>query len=87
MFCFALGALAGSVFVRWRSNGLYLLGAIVAVLGVGFVAVTTLTGSWPAVGAWFADSRTVGVVAWLLIPVVVSAVIGYFVLRRAPSRA
>jgi hypothetical protein len=87
MFCFALGALAGSVFVRWRSNGLYLLGAIVAVLGVGFVAVTTLTGSWPAVGAWFADSRTVGVVAWLLIPMVVSAVIGYFVLRKAPSRA
>jgi hypothetical protein len=30
--------------------------------------------------------RTVGVVAWLLIPMLVSAVIGYFVLRKAPSR-
>ncbi|MGA0568839.1 hypothetical protein ACO2Q7_16030 [Rathayibacter sp. KR2-224] len=87
MFCFALGALAGSVFVRWRANGLYALGAIIALLAVGFIAVTTLTESWPAVGAWFVDARTVGVVAWLLIPMIVSAVIGFFVLRRAPSRA
>lgn len=87
LFCFALGALAGSVYVRWRANGLYALGAIVALVGVGFVAVATLTASWPAVGSWFLQVRTVGVVAWLLIPMVVSAVVGFFVLRKAPSRA
>lgn len=86
MFCFALGALAGSVFVRWRATGLYALGGVVALLTVGFIAVSTLTDSWPAVGGWFVEMRTVGVVAWLLIPMLVSAVIGYFVLRKAPSR-
>jgi hypothetical protein len=87
LFCFGLGALAGSVYVRWRANGLYTLGAIVVLLGVGFVAVATLTGSWPAVGAWFLQVRAVGVVAWLLIPMVVSVVVGFFVLRKAPSRS
>ncbi|GAB3612346.1 hypothetical protein [Humibacter ginsengisoli] len=87
MFCFALGALAGSVYVRWRANGLYALGAIVALLVVGFVAITTLTASWPAVGGWFVQVRAVGVVAWLLIPMAVSGLIGFFVLRKAPSRA
>lgn len=87
MVCFALGALAGSVFVRWRANGLYALGAIVVLLGAGFVAVATLTGSWPAVGQWFLQVRAIGVVAWLLIPATVSAVIGFYVLRKAPARA
>ncbi|GAB3809119.1 hypothetical protein GCM10028798_36300 [Humibacter antri] len=87
LFCFALGALAGSVFVRWRGNGLYVLGGIVALLCVGFVVVVTLTGSWSAVGAWFLDVRTVGVIAWLLIPTAASAVVGFYVLRKAPSRA
>ncbi|GAB3608636.1 hypothetical protein GCM10027414_07610 [Humibacter ginsengiterrae] len=87
LFCFALGSIAGSVFVRWRVNGLYLLGAIVAVLSVAFVATATLAGSWPAVGQWFLQMRTVGVVAWSLIPTVIAGVAGYFVLRKAPSRA
>jgi hypothetical protein len=87
MVCFTLGALAGSVFVRWRANGLYALGAVVVLLIVGFVAATTLTASWPAVADWFLQVRAVGFVAWMLIPAVLSAVIGFFVLRKAPARA
>jgi len=87
MVCFALGALAGSVFVRWRANGLYALGAIVVLLIVGAVAIITLTGSWPSVGQWFLQVRAIGVIAWLLVPAVVSAVVGFFVLRKAPARA
>lgn len=87
MVFFALGALAGSVFVRWRANGLYALGGIVALAAAAFVAAATLSGSWAAVGQWFLDARVVGVVAWLLIPAAISAVIGFFVLRKAPARA
>ncbi|QDZ16509.1 hypothetical protein [Humibacter ginsenosidimutans] len=87
MVCFTLGALAGSVYVRWRANGLYTLGAIVVLILAGLIAAATLTSSWPAVGQWFLQVRAVGVVAWLLIPAAVSLVLGYFVLRKAPSRA
>lgn len=87
LFCFSLGALAGSVYVRWRANGLYTLGAIVVLILAGSVAAATLTDSWPAVGEWFLTMRAVGVIAWLLIPTIVSGVVGYFVLRKAPSRA
>jgi hypothetical protein len=86
LFCFALGALSGSVFVRWRANGLYALGAIVAVLAVAFIAITTLTDSWPSVGAWFLQVRAVGVIAWFLIPTVIAGVAGFFVLRKAAAR-
>jgi hypothetical protein len=87
LFCFFLGAIAGSVFVRWQANGLYALGAIVALIIAAAVATATLTGSWPAVGMWFLDVRAIGVVAWLLIPTAVAAVVGFFVLRRATARA
>jgi hypothetical protein len=87
MVFFALGALAGSVFVRWRANGLYALGGIVALGAAASVAAATLSGSWPAIGQWFLEMRAVGVVAWLLIPAAISAVIGFFVLRKAPARA
>ncbi|NNC13156.1 hypothetical protein HII28_14870 [Planctomonas sp. JC2975] len=86
MICFALGALAGSVFVRWRANGLYALGAIVVLLVVAGVAAATLTDSWATVGAWFLQVKAIGVVAWLLIPGVVAAVVGFYVLRKAPAR-
>ena len=87
LFCVFMGAIAGGVFVRWRANGLYALGGIVALMIAIFVAATTLSDSWPAVGQWFLQMRTVGVVAWLLIPTAVAAVVGFFVLRRATARA
>ncbi len=86
LFCFALGALAGSVFVRWRANGLYVLGALVVLIVAAFVVTATLTGSWEAVGRSFLQLGAVGVIAWALVPASIAGVVGYLVLRRAPSR-
>ncbi|WP_369960707.1 hypothetical protein [Leifsonia sp. EB34] len=49
-------------------------------------ALITLTGSWPAVGAWFVANEPVGVTAWLLIPTALAALAGFAVLRRATPR-
>ena len=86
LFCYSLGALAGSVFVRWRANGLYTLGGAIVLIAAVWVAAITLTGSWPAVGSWFLAVKAIGVVSWLLIPTAASIVLGFFFLRKAPAR-
>lgn len=86
LFCFTLGALSGSVFVRWRANGLYTLGAFVVVIAVAFIATVTLTNSWSGVWAWFAQVGPVGFVGWLMIPAAIAGVLGFFVLRKAAAR-
>ena len=86
LFCFFIGSISGAVFVRWKLNGMLVLMGIVAVLGVGGFAVAALTNAWSAIGAWFVASGATGVVAWLLIPSALAAIIGFFVLRRATPR-
>jgi hypothetical protein len=86
LFFFFVGAAAASVFVRWKANGLLALGAVVAVLVVGGIAIITLSESWPGVGRWFTSAGSVGIVSWLLVPTVIAAVAAYFVLRRATPR-
>lgn len=80
------GAVSGTIFMRWRTNGLLIAAAVSIVLVVALLALITLTGSWPLVGEWFVASGPSGVVAWMLIPTVISAIAGYFILSRATSR-
>ncbi len=87
LFFFFIGALAASVFVRWRSNGLLVLGAAIALVALGLGALATLTSAWGAVGRWFLDSGSIGIVAWMLVAAVIAAVAGYFVLGRATPRS
>jgi hypothetical protein len=86
LFLLFVGAAAATVFVRWRANGLLVLGAIIVVILVGVVGLITLTGSWPAVGSWLAAAGPVGIVAWSLVPTVVAAGVGFLVLCRATPR-
>ncbi|MEO6944129.1 MAG: hypothetical protein ABI053_05405 [Lacisediminihabitans sp.] len=80
---FLIGMVCGTVYVRWRANGLVALGVAVALLTIGSVALATLTESWDLVGEWFLSSGVVGVTSWFLLFSTVFAIIGFFILRRA----
>jgi hypothetical protein len=83
LFFSFLGALIGTIFIRWRGNGLLLASAVTAALLLGCAALITLSQSWPAVGAWLVASGSHGVVMWTLIPTAIAAISGYFILNRA----
>ena len=80
------GSVSGTIFMRWRTNGLLIAGAVLILLIVGSVALITMTQSWPLVGEWFVASGPHGVVAWTLIPTALAALAGYFILSRATPR-
>lgn len=86
LFFFGIGLAFGTVFVRWRTAGLLIfMGAILFVL-LGIAALVSFVGSWTAVGEWFAANGSFGVTAWSLVPTVVAAIAGYFILLRATPK-
>jgi len=82
-----VGSVYGAVFVRWRLNGMYVIGAAMVLVLLGAVALITFTNSWLAVGHWFAAVGPTGFAAWLLVPAAVFAVIGLLALRRATPKS
>lgn len=86
LFFAFIGAVSGSIFMRWRTNGLLIAGAITMLLVLGAIALVTFTQSWPLVGEWFVASGPHGVVAWTLIPTAIAAIAGYFILSRATPK-
>ena len=87
LFFFAVGAFSAALFMRWRMNGILIVGAVLALVLVGAIALITFTESWPAVGEWFAASGPIGVTAWLLVPTALAAVAAYLALARATPRS
>lgn len=87
LFFFFVGSTSGTIFMRWRVNGLLIAMAILVLLLVGLVALITFTGNWPAVGSWFMTMGPTGVVAWLLVPTAIAAVAGFFILRRSTPKS
>jgi hypothetical protein len=87
LFFFFVGAASGAVFVRWRAIGLTTFFAVLALVLVGGAALLTLTGNWPAFGAFFANAGFVGSYAWSLVLTAIAAVAGFFLLRRATPRS
>lgn len=87
LFFFFIGAATASVYVRWRANGMYVFFAVLTLLLVGLVALTTFSGSWPAVGAWFVANGAIGVAVWSLVPTALAAVTGLVLLRRATPKS
>lgn len=87
LFVLFVGSVAGAVFVRFRANGLYVLGLGFALVVLGAVALITFSDGWGAVGRWFVAVGSTGFVAWLLVPTAVAAVAGFFTLRRATPKS
>jgi hypothetical protein len=86
LFVLFIGSAAAATFVRWRATGLVAFFAIITVILLGAIAYFTLGHQWPAVGTWFTTTGPVGVTLWTLVPAVVAAVSGFFILRRATPR-
>ncbi len=87
LFFAALGTVAGSLFVRWRTWGLLGFGAVLAILILGGLAAVALTNGWGAFASFFAGLGFGGSYALLLIPVVVCGVIAWAALRGATARS
>lgn len=85
-FFFFVGSIFAAVWVRWKQYGLLGLALALALLIIGAVAIISFSQGWPAVGEWLVRNGPVGVVAWMLVPTVLSAVAGFFLLRRATPK-
>jgi len=86
MFFFFIGAVAATVFVRWKAVGLTVLAVVVAVILLALVALATFTQSWGRVGEWFATTGFLGSALWSLVITAIAGVAGFFILRRATPR-
>ena len=87
LFFFFVGSISGAIYVRYKSFGVTLFWCLVALGVVGGATLLTLTSSWEAFGKFFADAGFLGGYAWSLVPTVIAAVAGFFVLRRATPRS
>jgi hypothetical protein len=87
LFFFFVGSLFATFWVRWKANGMVGGFGLLALLLVGVIALITYTGSWPAVGDALARAGAPGIATWLLVPTVLAAIAGFFVLRRATPRS
>jgi hypothetical protein len=90
LFFLFFGALLGAIYVRWKALGVIVFFAALVILGIVVIAVAIQ----PAVSAWWglvslslAPPTALGIAVWLLIPTALSAVLGFFILRRATARA
>jgi hypothetical protein len=86
LFLLFIGTAGAAFYVRWKATGLTAFFAIIAVIILGAIAYFTLGHHWDAVGQWIDRSGPVGITVWLLLPAVISAIAGFFVLRRATPK-
>ncbi len=86
LFFFFVGAVAATVFVRWKALGLTVLLGLLGLITLAFVALVTFTRSWGSVGEWFATTGFLGSALWSLVISAVAGVAGFFILRRATPR-
>lgn len=86
LLCFFVGATIATIYQRWRNNGMLVLFGTLGLVLIAGIALVSFTSSWPSVGAWFDTNGPTGVIAWSLVPTVVAAITGYFILRRATPK-
>ncbi|GAA3241699.1 ABC transporter permease [Dactylosporangium siamense] len=79
-----IGITLGTVYVRWRTNGVFGgICAVVLVLGLA-AGLVTKYGRWPAVGDWLADQSALSLFAgWPSLVAVLLALLSWTALRRA----
>ena len=86
LFFFFTGTIFAAMYVRWKASGLIVAFGVLAFLVVGGAALLTFTETWHVLWGTLADLGVVGSVTWLLVPAILSAGLGYLVLRRATPR-
>jgi hypothetical protein len=75
------GSAFGAVFVRWGRYGLLVFGGILLAIVVGAGLVVGLLDAWAQLGTWLDTNAPFGRALWSLVPSVVFAVAGFFILR------
>jgi len=86
LFFFFVGAATAAVYVRWRSRGMLVFFAALALITVGLAWLATDTGSWPLIGGWFTENGALGVAIWSLVPSTAAAIAGLVLIRGATPR-
>lgn len=79
---FTYGMWYGLVLRRWRLTGVVVFAIIQAFLALLFVAVATLTDSWPAIGTFFAELSTIAFTGILAALAAVFMLGSYATIRR-----
>jgi hypothetical protein len=87
LFFFFVGSIAAAIFVRWRAIGLTAFLVGLGFLIIGLIAILTFTETWDEMGSWFVANGWTGSYAWSLVPTVIAAITGFFVLRRATPKS
>ncbi|SMG09581.1 hypothetical protein [Agreia pratensis] len=86
LFFYFVGAAIATIYQRWRNNGMLVLFGTLGLVLIAGIALVSFTNSWPSVGAWLDSNGPSGVIAWSLVPTVIAAITGYFILRRATPK-
>ncbi|SMQ61822.1 hypothetical protein [Agreia sp. VKM Ac-1783] len=86
LFFYFVGATIATIYQRWRNNGMLVVFGTLGLVMIAGIALVSFTNSWPSVGAWFDSNGPSGVIAWSLVPTVIAAITGYFILRRATPK-
>jgi hypothetical protein len=81
------GSAFGAVFVRWGRNGLLIFGGILLAIIVGAGLVIALLQAWAGFGSWLEANAPLGLALWSLVPSVVFAIAGFFILRGATPKS
>lgn len=84
---FGIGTLFGAIFVRWRTKGLILFFAVLALALMGAATFATTAGTWGLVGEFFGTLGFTGSYALAVGVAAVAGVCGFLVLRRATPRS
>ncbi|WP_062135479.1 hypothetical protein [Demequina aestuarii] len=87
LLAFFLGAAVASVWVRWKTYGLYSFFLGVAVVVVGGLWVVTTTNSWADLWSFLTSTSPAALAGWTAPVTVLCGVIGYLFMRRATPRA
>lgn len=82
-----IGAVAATVWVRWKAVGIYVFFFLAAVLLIGVAWLMGVTESWAPLGRYLTTHEPALIVTWTLPVAALCAGIGYLLLRRATPRA
>lgn len=84
--CFALGALAASVWARFGIIAMVVGGPVVVLVLGGLVVLTSAQHWWGNVWSWFGDQTPLSTSGWLLLSVVAFTGLTWATLRRVTAR-
>lgn len=86
-FFFGAGSAFGAMYVRWKARGLIFFFSVFTLVLVGALALLTVTGSWPAVGEFFATLGFTGSYAVGLGIGLIGWAAAFGILRKATPRS